>query len=119
MPRFVGRGLPSILDEIRDSNTAGQLAIPATEEDLIAIRQWAAEIDSWFTEATVISESLGLSYADSSFYSEFIFSTNNMAELSLSPDLRPLDLLPSSRSTRNTTCRPRSLIPIRQIGLTV
>lgn len=49
MPRFVGRGLPTVWDTVCSATTAPpQLMVETTQEDLQAIRAWAAEVDAWY-----------------------------------------------------------------------
>lgn len=49
MPRFVGRGLPTVWETVCLNNDPKQRHITAEPDDMAAIRSWAIEIDTWYS----------------------------------------------------------------------
>jgi len=57
MPRFVGRGLPTVWETVCDTQMPPrQMQINAGPEDMTAIRAWASEIDAWYQLSAADSE---------------------------------------------------------------
>lgn len=48
MPRFVGRGLPTVWDTVCSVTMGAPVLISANQEDISAIQEWAAEVDAWY-----------------------------------------------------------------------
>lgn len=49
MPRFVGRGLPTVWETVCLNNNPRERHITAEPDDMAAIRSWAIEIDTWYS----------------------------------------------------------------------
>ncbi|BEJ12169.1 hypothetical protein CspHIS471_0206290 [Cutaneotrichosporon sp. HIS471] len=48
MPRFVGRGLPTVWETVCGTGPPSQGGVSTEPEDMAAIQTWAAEIDGWY-----------------------------------------------------------------------
>jgi hypothetical protein len=60
MPRFVGRGLPTVWETVCESQTPQLIEINTGPDDMTAIRAWASEIDAWYSLSAATSELLDI-----------------------------------------------------------
>lgn len=57
MPRFVGRGLPTVWETVCAVGPPKSQEVSAEPEDMAAIQAWAAEIDTWYRHVATESGS--------------------------------------------------------------
>jgi hypothetical protein len=88
MPRFVGRGLPTVWETVCAAPRA-QPNVNAEPEDMAAIQAWAREIDAWYNQVATDSESTA-GGADSSRQLVKLHPVDHAAQLPSAQDFRAL-----------------------------